>query len=420
MPNVNESVSDKKNSLAEIIMLKLKNIRYLVFSLFLIILFARVLVAILVKDDAYNWILITLDAVWPPLLSMLVIEFWMNQYTRNEAKKELEIIVEEAIKQTTPILKQDLSCVCDGLLRDREANVVENLKKVCRDLYTEKDPMLVSFNNNKLTVIVRNALTLLVGKDLADEFTSSVIEKLIGNKSYRTDFSYDVTFSKNNAGQQIEQEVSYRKCFKRKDVIELPKSVVALFCFGKDPFEGNLSPEDMIFFSEELPRGEFVDEIIRNAGNSKKIIELLNFKMWIKSEEEDIACKAEVIYTELKSKRSTKVPKYVKISANIQPGYWSNLDIETSCVWCKLNCKYPSEQKNFYWKFGEPIIGKVSPINFNLSFNNGVKGTDVKYIKYFSGSNYNKEKKDLIPKEDRIKYSSYGIYFPESGIYFHW
>lgn len=414
MLNDTESVSDKKNSLAEIIMLKLQSIRYLVFSLFLIFLFARVLVAILVKDDAYNWILITLDAVWPPLLSMLVIEFWVNQYTRKEAKKELEIVVEEAIKQTTPILKQDLSCVCDSMLRNREANVIESLKKVCRDLYMEKDPMLVSFNDDKLTAIVQNALTLLVGKDLADEFTSSVIEKLIGKKSYRTKFNYDVTFSINDAGQQIEQEVKYKKCFKHRDGMELPRSVVVVFCFGNDPFEDNLSPDDMIFFCEELPRGRLVDEIIKNADDSKKILKLLDFNMWVKSEKKEVACTAEVIYTPLNA------PIGVKISADIQPDCWSNLDAETSCVWCKLNCQYPSEQKNFYWKFVEPIIGKASPIEFNLYFNNGVKGTDVKYIKYFSGSNDSNEEKNIKIKEGYIKYKSFGIYFPESGIYFHW
>lgn len=411
----NELVDEKKKSLAEIIMLKLRSIRYLVFSLFLIFLFARVLVAILVQDDAYNWILITLDAVWPPLLSMLVIEFWVNQYTRNEAKKELEIVVEEAIKQATPVLKQDLSCVCNDLLCEREANIVENLKTVCRDLYTEKDPMLVTFKDEKLTTIVQNALTLLVGEDLADEFTSSVIEKLIGKKSFRTNFSYDVTFSKDETGQQqIEQEVKYKKCFKHKDGMELPKSVVVVFCFGNDPFEDSLAADDMVFFCEELPQGELVKEIVKNAEDSDKILELLNFKMWIKSPKEEVACTAEIIYTSL------YVPIGVKISADIQPNSWSNLDTETSCVWCKLSCQYPSEQKNFYWKFAEPILGNISPIEFNLYLNNGVKGADVKYIKYFSGSNDNDEEKNIKVKEGYIKYKSSGIYFPESGIYFHW
>ena len=136
--------------------------------------------------------------------------------------------------------------------------------------------------------------------------------------------------------------------------------------------------------------------------------------MWIKSPKEEVACTAEIIYTSL------YVPIGVKISADIQPNSWSNLDTETSCVWCKLSCQYPSEQKNFYWKFAEPILGNITPIEFNLYLNNGVKGADVKYIKYFSGSNDNDEEKNIKVKEGYIKYKSSGIYFPESGIYFHW
>lgn len=332
------------------------------------------------EQGAYQYIYYLASTLLPAFLSIVILEFGFHKYIQKESKEELE--------------------------------------QTIKSMYDKKDPMLVSFNEDRLKGAVRNSLSLLIGDVLADKFVKSVIEELIGKKSYRTNFMYDVTFCNGENGkQEIEQDLKYKKCFKLKDNVELPHTIVSIFTFDNDPFEADLSCDDMVFFCEEIPHSALTEEIIKNKGNHEKILSLLNFKMWLKSKDNQVECVTEIIY----SLEDKKPPVGVKISTEIHPDYWCEIDSETSCVWGKLTCRYPSKQNNFYWKFAEPILGNISPIEFNLYFNEvPIDGTKVKQIKYFSGSNDEKEDKNITTKRNRITYKSSSIYFPESGIYFHW
>lgn len=332
------------------------------------------------SEGVWEYVYYLVSCLLPAFLSIAILEFGFHKYVQKESREELE----QAIKS----------------------------------MYDEKDPMLASFSKERLKGAVRNSLSLLIGDILADKFVGSVIEELIGKKSYRTHFKYDVTFCKSVDGEQeIEQRLKYKKCFKLREETELPKTVVVIFCFGNDPFEDNILSDDMVFFCEELPHGVLTENIVKNKDDSDAILKLLKFKMWIKPKENQVPCKAEVIY----SSEDKDEPVGVKISAEIYDEYWAKIDQDTASVWCKLSCRYPSEQHNFYWKFAEPTLGNVSPIEFNLYFNDkSIDGAKVKKIKYFSGANDEREDKNIEVESNRISYRSSGIYFPESGIYFHW
>ena len=142
---------------------------------------------------------------------------------------------------------------------------------------------------------------------------------------------------------------------------------------------------------------------------------MLNLRIWIHSVETEIT-NYDIEF--LPSLGNSKYPYAgILITFDLLSDYW-DIDEEEISLWCKLICRYPNEQRKFYWKFSEAILGDRSAIDFTLRFKEGTSGKDVDYIQYFTGSNVNVERP--IPLNDKITFHSNGNYFPESGIYFHW
>lgn len=373
------------------------------------------------QTENWQWVSYLAGCLLPTFVSVFIIEFWFQKFIEKESREELEDTLED---------------ICENLLIEREKCITKDLETICENLYEdEKTPLFSSLNKGKLKGIIQNALTVLTGKNIADEFVKSIIDRLVGKNSYRTNFKYNVKFKKDKeqGSQRIEQRLEYRKWIKQNEGQTLPQYIVVQFLFNDDPFQKAKDSNHIRFFCEELTSVTLINRIKKNKGNNNEIIKILDFQMYLTYQ-----------YKNNGSLHSSEVEIYdcqilfmpgdkgIEIIAPIDPKYWIKNDTNTASIKCRIKTNYETDQTSFYWKFPEPILGNTmkdmdemgndnEPISFTLSLPNGLIEDfkkDVKVLSYFSGG-----AQETLPEpyeEFRYNFSSKGIYFPESGIYFHW
>jgi hypothetical protein len=284
-------------------------------------------------------------------------------------------------------------------------------KKIVESLSGDKN-IIEKYRDENIHRLIGNSFSTLLGDFLSDRFMKNVVDRQLRNASYRNDYSYNVTIEAADCNNyQIYQDLSYRKCIKRRGR-KAPVSARFFFSFEGDPFAAYNHDNSIVFFREELTERAFINRL-REATTNEERIELLEFGFSIEVGGVMTPVPSSEITTSIVNNKGLIIEVPIKkehISENEREDTYEYM--------ASMECHYPAGRQNhFYCAFPEPTLNAKFSIVFH-----GIDLAKVDQVTFISSDNYYvrnfkpQHKKELERRDPKQE----SVIFPHSGIVFFW